>query len=314
MGQKARINLHWCGACGGNRGVLRGTFVLTVLMMLSTNAWGQNDWVRLEGLVPQNINSKVVADDYARISQTLAPDIPVDRSPLTVTYFTKRADQSLQYWLPEWGGGGALGADQIIVAVDGAGFPHNDLYQTTLHELTHIAIRRIVDTVAVPRWFHEGAALQLSGELSFREQVVLSRAIFSGSLMDLRAIDTINSAGPYRARLAYAQSHQAIRFLIETYGFESLALVVQATRRTGSFRDALQQVVGITVDEMNSLTLQFLRQRFGTIAWLADTYLLWSGIAVLFLIAYVVTLIRRRLQAVAMEREEQFEEERGDRL
>lgn len=264
-------------------------------------------FVELRGFVPRGVSEELVAYEYKRIHRLLAPDERVDTSPLVVTYFTRKGTAHEQYSLPEWGGGGAIGTDRIVVAVDVTPLLDQDFVQTTIHELAHIVINRVAGKTPVPRWFHEGVAMMVSRDVSFREHTVISRAIFAGALMPLSSIDSVNRFGAHRARLAYAQSRQAVRFLVETYGVESLGMILREARRGGSFERAFQEVLGITPGELNRLVRRFVTQRYGPVFWLADTYVLWLAILALALVAYAAAMVRKRRRAAAME-----EEERGD--
>ena len=56
---------------------------------------------------------------------------------------------------------------------------------TASHELAHIAINRICDTVKIPRFFHEGVAMSLSGSITIDEQLTLSIALLNHNLKDI---------------------------------------------------------------------------------------------------------------------------------
>ena len=127
-------------------------FVAIAVLCVST-AWAQT--VTLEGFVPHGITAALASHEYRRIWITLAAAQRPERSPVQIQFLSKK-DIHATYLLPEWGGGGAIGRNHIVVALDGEPFFHNDYMQTTVHELTHIVINRICTTTIVPRWFHEG--------------------------------------------------------------------------------------------------------------------------------------------------------------
>jgi hypothetical protein len=271
------------------------------MLALGLAAKGQE--IILEGFVPQGISAAMISFEYKRIWKKLAPGRRLDTAPLTATYFTKRSMTS-KISLPEWGGGGAVGRGHIAVALDAEPFLYADFARTTVHELVHIAISRICTTTTVPRWFHEGTAMALSGEVTFAEQVVLSRAILTTSLVPLADIDSVNGFGRFRAQLAYAQSHQAVLLLIDTYGIEVLQEILAGADKHGSFAAGLREALQLSEDEIQSMARAHLVREFRLAFFFADTYLMWLGILVLFVAGYVATVIRNRRRARAMAQEE----------
>jgi hypothetical protein len=261
-------------------------------------------FMRFEGFVPPGISPASATFEYRRIYNALSTDSTVDTTALTVTFFFKKGFPAHRYSLPEWGGGGAVGADKIVVALDPEPFFYTDFFQITTHELVHIAISRLCPYL-IPRWFHEGAAMLLSGEAGFAEQSVLSRAILSGSLLSLSSIDSVNSFSHFKAQLAYAQSHQAILFLVDTYGIEVLKEILANTAETGSFAEGLRETLQISQNEIEAMTRARLIRRFRLLFFVADTYLFWVLGAFLFIAAYMVTKKRNRRKAELMEIQEQ---------
>ncbi|MFP4418449.1 MAG: peptidase MA family metallohydrolase [Chitinispirillaceae bacterium] len=278
--------------------------ILLLLIFQEIRSDETADFVNLQGFVPQGISPAFITYEYERIFQTLAPDMPLSRSPLYVIYFSRKMMPEHAYWLPEWGGGGAIGSDTIVVAVDAEPLLEQNLRITTVHELAHIVIKRIAPRVDIPRWFHEGSALLLSGDITWREQVVISQAMFAGSLLALDSIEKVNRFGAFKARLAYAQSRLAIQVLVDTYGMEVLSELLDAADSSGSFSSAIYNVLGLTPAELENMIRTEIHKRSNPLIWLADSYLLWIGIVLLFLLGFVVTRVRNRKKALQMEREE----------
>lgn len=288
-----------------------GTFLsifVFVTLICGAPSHGKSAFVKVHGFVPPGISAAFISREYRQIYEKLAPDIPPSRAPLYVIYFSRKMVPTTAYWLPEWGGGGAIGTDTIIVAVDAEPLFENDIRVTTVHELVHIVIKRLTSQTPIPRWFHEGTALLLSGDLTHREQVVLSQANLTGAFLPLDTIEQVNGFGPFQARLAYAQSRQAVGVLVDTYGMGVLSELLDAADSTGSFSSAIYAVLGLTDRELEQMILTQTRKRFNPFMWIADSYSIWIGIVVLFLIGFVITRIRNRKKALQMEREEKLQQ------
>jgi hypothetical protein len=282
---------------------------MTIVVIICFTALLAPAQIVLKGFVPHDINEAVILYEYKKICKILAPYERVDLSPITVSFYSKKMAEKKSFSLPEWGGGGAIGKHSIIVHIDKKPFLNHSLYQTAVHELVHIAINRICDNFTVPRWFHEGLAMFLSGEVSERENIVVSKALFIGGLMSLSSIDSVNSFGKFRAELAYCQSRQVVRYLVETYGMDVIPELIQASKETGSFWNGYHEVLRISETELESYYRKFIMEHHGRFFWLVDTYLVWGVIVLLFLTAYILTLIRIRRKKRLMEAVENTEAE-----
>jgi hypothetical protein len=278
------------------RRVLSWFSIATLLLIASLSAE-----IVIQGFPPAGVTPAALQYEYRKICTILAPNRPADMSRLTVEYFFRENLLDRGDTLPEWGGGGAIGRDKIVVPLDVEPFLDQNFYQITVHELTHIAINRICGTESVPRWFHEGLAMVCSGEVTFQEQLVLSEAIIRQNILPLAAIDSVNSFGKFRAELAYCQSRQALLSMIYTWGMEGVRGVIDRVRRGSGFWQAVDTVLAITPQEFEQHSRDDLAKRFNFMFFITDTYLVWLGIVILFLVAFVVTKIRNARRAGMLE-------------
>jgi hypothetical protein len=269
--------------------------------------------VSIEGFAPPEATPGFVLREYQRIYALLAGERDRRVDTITVIFYTHAATGGA-YRLPEWGGGGAIGADTIVIPMDANPFLYDSPSRTVIHELAHIVVNRLAPRMRVPRWFHEGVAMMVAGDVTFREQVIVSRAIFTGSLTPLAHIDSVNAFGRSRARLAYSQSRLAVEYLVNAYGVEVLAEILASGNARRGFYKGIHDVLGLRRDEIHGLIEEHIQKRFGPIVWLGDTYLLWLGMFVLFVAGVIATAIRNRGKRLRMEAEEEEEEERAGEL
>ncbi len=282
------------------------TFLLTSVIVSSSFSIP----IKLKGFVPLDIKESAIAYEYKRIYKTLAPSRHIDNSELNITFYTKKGSSGFTYSLPEWGGGGAIGKDNIVVCMDLKPFLNHTIYQITVHELVHIVINRICKDTFIPRWFHEGLAMILSGDPTTTENIVISKALFTGSIMPLSSIDSVNSFGQFRAELAYCQSRQAIRYLIDTYGIEVVPDIIEAANRHESFWKGFFDVLQVSEQEFESFYRKFIIQHHGKFFWLVDYYLIWGGIVILFIVGYIVSVLRKRKILLLLGNQEEQKEKR----
>jgi hypothetical protein len=283
------------------------TLPIILLCLLPVFCLGQ---ITLEGPVPPEIKLRAITSEYYRIYRTVAPRQTPDKSPLKIVYYSKTQGNSNPFSLPEWGGGGAIGRDLIVVPVDFKPFLEQSFSQITVHELVHIVLSRAYPGLIIPRWFHEGVAMTLAGELSLQENVGVSKAIFTGSLMPLASIDSVNVFGGNRADLAYSQAHLSVLFLVDQYGIDVLPEILNAARRTKIFWTGLNAALGISPQEFDAMLMKYLTSRYQFVFIFADTYVYWLAIVALFIVAFIVTGARNRKRAAAMEEAEKRESEK----
>jgi hypothetical protein len=284
---------------------MQNLFVLFLIIITSLAA---ADQLQFEGIIPPGVDKGVMTAEYFRIYRAVAPRQRPDPRPLRIVYYSEKSEENFDNVLPEWGGGGAIGSSLIVVPTAFKPFLDQSFSQVTRHELVHAVLNRAYPSVDIPRWFHEGVAMTLSGELGFQENVVVSKAIFTGRLMQLSSIDSVNNFGRNRADLAYSQSHLAVLFLIDQYGMDVIQEILILARKTGSFWGGLHAALSLTPYEFEGLYRKDISSRFQLAFVFADYYAFWIAIVALFLVAFGVTIVRRRKKLAQMEKEENEDE------
>lgn len=228
---------------------------------------------------------------YAQTWRILAPGKKHSRKRLLVRFCTSNMCNDEALGLPEWGGGGALGEDLIVVYTDrfAIDLPPS---QITYHEIAHIVLARAYPELAIPRWFHEGVAMITAGEIRFRQQLSLSLAVLTNSLLDLDSIGLVNTFSRNTAVLAYSQSQAAVGLLIDNYGIGVLSEILGEAEELGGFWKGMNEVLAIDSREFSRLLRNHIGKRYSIWYLMADTYALWIGIVVLFFVAYAVNFVR----------------------
>ncbi len=282
---------------------MKNAIRLSLLYLLLTVFWGNTHaFIKLEGYIPQHIQSEQMKQQYIRIWQTLVPDLQIDTSSLYVTYYHHQRGKRYGVRLPEWGGGGAIGTDSIIVPINRTPVLGMDFYQITVHELVHIVVNRAFGTTHIPRWLHEGLAMVLSGEMPLEGQKRLSWAVLSGDLLSLDTIEHVNRFDASRAHLAYAMSHAVVLFMIETYAIDGIEELLRAARGRHSFPAALKEVYGFTPQEFEVEAVKFIYSRY-RFSFLSDQSYIWILTGLLALAAIIVSQLRtrRRLREMVLQ-------------
>jgi len=150
--------------------------------------------------------------------------------------------------------------------------------------------------------------MTLSGEATDRENIVISKALFTGSIMPLHSIDSVNSFGRFRAELAYCQGRQAVLYLIDMYGIEVIGEIIEAANTKQSFWQGFYEVLQLSEKELEAFYRKYILTHHGKFFWLVDKYLVWVLILILFLLAYTITFFRIRAKRQLLEEEDALQE------
>ena len=277
--------------------------VIVLVLLYATDISGID--LRLTGAVPPGLDTAYLTSQYCRISAAITPASEGDNRPLTLIFYRSADSRRTGIHLPEWGGGGALGRDTIVIPVDRpSAFYRSEMERIILHEMVHCALVRAWGVLHIPRWFHEGMAMSLSGEINFEEQVILSRAIVLRALVPLDSMEYLNRFGFTRAQIAYCQCHFAVQFLLATYGYDLIPELLKASRSSRRFDTACRNVLGLSEKEIDAIVHKELASRYHLVFLLSDYAFLWIGILLLAVAAFIATKMRNRKRLMAMEQEE----------
>jgi hypothetical protein len=159
----------------------------------------------------------------------------------------------------EWTGGVAYTRFSTIAI----GIPTDNLdwgKRAMIHELTHLVIHQMVFNPYndLPTWLDEGLAMWAEGSLEPAFVNLLVNAINDDRLITVRSLSSPFSAHPEESVLAYAQSYSIIDLLINNYGQSRMLELLSAFREGSGYDQALQEVYGLDMDELNDLWFSFI--------------------------------------------------------
>ncbi|NQV30274.1 MAG: hypothetical protein HQ508_05235, partial [Candidatus Marinimicrobia bacterium] len=143
--------------------------------------------------------------------------------PLSIYfYYNPKAAGNRLHAVPYWSAGIARAGSEIHI------FGHNrsQWLSTLRHELFHSLLGQ--NEVSIPVWLNEGLAQWHAGQMDWSGFVELGTATARGRLIPLVDLDVILSFNHKRANLAYAQSLDATRFLIEREGESVLPYLLRS--------------------------------------------------------------------------------------
>lgn len=153
----------------------------------------------------------------------------------------------------EWVGGQAFPGLGIVLGMVAPGNVA-EVRRIVPHELSHQVLHQVLDNPygGWPLWFDEGLAVynQETPDVAFAP--LLDDAARAGTLIPLEALAASFPADTERALLSYAQSHSVVVYIVEEYGLLKLAALSNQFRQAVTVETAVQEVFGMSVDELDA--------------------------------------------------------------
>lgn len=210
--------------------------------------------------------------------------------------------------IPDWGVGVAVPRRNLIAVMspvkENFALPFEEVLR---HELAHLAIHRRVEGNKIPRFMNEGFAMMFAHQWTFSDDIYLTRANLTGSLFHLREIDYVNMVNTTQAQIAYAQSYQAVKFIFDTFGQETFQRILDGLAMGQSADVTLRQVIGTDMDGLDKMVAKYINRNYHWIMLLTDPNILWIGLALLFILGYLLIRKRRKDIYKKWEEEEKYE-------
>ena len=153
----------------------------------------------------------------------------------------------------EWTGGQAFPEEGVVViGVSPGNLAWGE--RAVAHELSHLVVHQRVDTPlgGLPRWLDEGLAMYTEGDLEPSYRRTLDEAIQDDGLFTVRSLSSSFPTDAESAHLSYAQSYSLVEFILEEYGREDMAHLLQAFAAGAYFEDALLEVLGLDSEGLDA--------------------------------------------------------------
>ena len=215
-------------------------------------------------------------------------------------------DRLTENQIPHWGEAVAIPAQhQIIIKSPRWHRPSQNLKTIIMHEFVHVLADIACNHVSTPRWFSEGIAIYVSGDTQYLNNTTLTRAVASGETIHLYQIDGVFQFHQLRATLAYQESFAAIQCIIESFGRESIALLLDNIAKQGNFRLGFRATFGMSTLEFEKFFQSYLDEKYRFHLPIDIDTLLWIIIPFLFLAAVIARYYHNRKRLQRWEEDEQ---------
>jgi hypothetical protein len=181
----------------------------------------------------------------------------------------------------------------LVVMSLGSPLPQEtaDLEEHLRHELAHLALDEAVAGHDLPRWFHEGFALHVSGEDGAARAEALCVAALRDRLLGLRDVAARFPDGPPGGSVAAAEAVELVRFLAEPSQRQRFSALIERLREGRPFEGALTSAYDSDLDHVEQRFRREMARRYSFAPVLGGATVLWM------VVALAVVLRRRRLAA-----------------
>lgn len=155
-----------------------------------------------------------------------------------------------------------------VMLVDAVSLSEPDGNATLMHELSHVALGQLGQ--GWPHWFQEGLAMYLTGErLALSHYSALFRATRQHRVMPFDSLSREWPDHPADVEIAYAQSVSFVSHLVDRYGREDFAKLLDGVHAGVPFSQAFKNAFGLELADEEKVWREELSFRFW---WLpADT-------------------------------------------
>lgn len=213
--------------------------------------------------------------------------------------------------IPEWGAG-AADPSRAIIFLKSPRFARaeTNLRQVVIHELSHVVLGLALGGSEIDRWFEEGFAQYESGERGIRGSILLARCLFSGDILWLNEIDEVLTFHRGKASLAYHEARSAVDYLIETYGKDILAGIVQIKSEGKGMDEALLGSTGVGFQDFETDWYHAIKRKYRWYILMDFPVVISTVFVALFITAFFATRRRIRKRKQIWENEELHEFER----
>lgn len=209
---------------------------------------------------------------------------------------------------PEWAGALTYpDLEMVLIMTPGALDTGGSRYWSLLqHEMVHLILGDAESRygMRLPKWFEEGVATYISGEMSLSRLIHLGWAQATGSAPDFRDLRFNFPDQPGRAAAAYARSYLFIQYLSRRFGKDAVARLLKDSFSRGGIEKGVPVAFGISYGDLLAGFYQYSRVKATWIPVFTSTATLWGVITILFL----VTWFRKKIQGMRTMREWELEE------
>ena len=278
-------------------------FIILLLPIVSASAtWksAESPHFRVyyrEGTVDPVSILQIAEDFYAEMPQ-LTNRIPAGIIDIWVCDTQKAFQAAVHAPIHDWAVGCAFPLSRRIVIQNPTHITHAKLQfvQVLRHEIAHVLFGQCTRKAVkeIPLWFVEGVAIYFADEWVPSRHGTLLKHIFSKSILPLQELERSFPSSQTGADLAYAQSQDALRWLVKIKGKDALFHIISQLHAGSNFNTAFEGVVGWDLATYDIRWRESLTERYRWASLFSNAYIMWGGLGGLAILGYLVRWNSRR--------------------
>jgi hypothetical protein len=210
---------------------------------------------------------------------------------------------------PEWAGALTYpGLKMVLIMTPGSMRTGGSSYWSLLqHETAHLLLgdAQARHGTRLPRWFEEGVATYVSGEMNISRLLQLGWAQATGATPDFKDLEFTFPSQSSRAGAAYARSYLFIKYLTRRFGEDAVARLLMESFQRGGISSGAAAAFGIPLSDLLEGFDQYARVKATWVPVGTSTATIWAFITMLFFI----TWFRKKVQGMRTVRQWEREEE-----
>ena len=261
-----------------------------------------------EGTVDPMSILEIAEDFYAEMPQ-LTARIPAGMIDIWVCDTQKEFQDSVHAPIQDWAVGCAFPLSRRIVIQNPKhiALAKLQLAQVLRHEIAHVLFGQCTRKAVkeIPLWFIEGIAIYFADEWVPSRHETLLKHIFSKSILPLQKLTRRFPRSQAGADLAYAESQDAVRWLVEVKGRDALFALISELHAGHNFNTAFETVAGWNLATFDVLWRESLVERYRWASLFSNSYFLWGGLGGLALLGYLICRNRRQRHLNKLSQQEE---------
>jgi hypothetical protein len=239
-----------------------------------------------------------IAEDFYAEMPELTSRIPAGIIDIWVCDTQKDFQASVHAPIQDWAVGCAFPLSRRIVIQNPKhiALAKLQLVQVLRHEIAHVLFGQCTRKAVkeIPLWFVEGVAIHFADEWIPSRHGTLLKHIFSKSILPLQELARSFPRSQTGADLAYAQSQDALRWLVDIKGSDALFHLIAELHAGSNFNTAFEDAVGWDLATYDTRWRESLIERYRWASLFSNSYIMWGGLGGLALLGYLVCWNRRR--------------------
>ncbi len=249
-----------------------------------------------------------LAEDFYPRMERLIDGISMGKIEIWVCETQEQFQSSVHAPIQDWAIGCAFPLSRRIVIQNPRIVTEREfqLSQVIRHEIVHVIFgQRTQNTIGdIPLWFVEGVAVYLSGEWKPHDHDTLLEHIVSKSILPLAELTYRFPRSEKLAQLAYAESLNAVAWIVETAGSEKLWEIIDLLGNGSDLNAATEKTLGWNLITFDAKWRESLSQRYHWVALFSSSYLFWGALTLAFFLGYLLIRLRRRRRLIKLGQEE----------